>query len=512
MGCTKSNLNPMNIKRKKHVFNLIGAVIVTVWLVMMGLLIKKINFNYDADRFDIIEQKKSLLTTAEREWMEIYLKGKKVGYSVNRVSPLEENYLIQEEILLRLNLMGKASSIYTVSRSVVDHAFLLKSFRFRMTSGLVTYQISGRVKGNRMTLEIGEGAARRKKIIKLSAPPILGSGMARFFKGRELEVGRSFRFPLFDPSTMTQKEVAFRVMSEESVVIKRMKYNAFRLETEMWGQPMTMWLDEKGAVLKEQGFMGFTLVKSSAANAPLDLEEGGDEGFYELAAINVKGKLKDADRLTYLKLKVEGLVEADFNTAILAKGRQTFDSGMIEIVREKMPSKPAYDLPYSEGSGSMKEFLRPGLNIESDDSAVVERARKITGEVKRPVMAARRLMAWVYRNVKKRPVVTVPSALEVLRTKVGDCNEHAVLLTALLRAAGIPARLCVGLVYSRGSFFYHAWTESYVGKWISMDATLNQMPTDVTHIKLVQGGLDRQVEIIGLIGKLRLKVIDYKYD
>jgi transglutaminase-like putative cysteine protease len=444
--------------------------------------------------------------------MEIYLKGKKVGYSVNQVSPLERNYLVQEEIFLKLNLMGQASSIYTVSRSVVDYAFLLKSFRFRMTSGLVTYQISGRVKGNRMILEIGEGAARRKEIISLSAPPVLGSGMARFFKGRKLEIGRSFRFPVFDPSTMTQKEAAFRVMAEESIVIKRMRHRAFRLETEMWGQPMTMWLDEKGAVLKEQGFMGFTLIKSSAANASRDIEGGGGEDFYEIAAINVKGKLKDADRLAYLKLRVEGLVEANFDTAILAKGRQAFSSGMIEIIREKMPSKPAYDLPYSDGSGSMKEFLRPGLNIESDDSAVVERARKIAGEVKDPVVVARRLMAWVYINVKKRPVVTVPSALEVLRTKVGDCNEHAVLLTALLRAAGIPARLCVGVVYSRGSFFYHAWTESYVGEWISMDATLNQMPADVTHMKLVQGGLDRQVEIIGLLGKLKLEVIDYRYD
>jgi transglutaminase-like putative cysteine protease len=502
----------MKTNRKKHFFNLVGGGIVILWLVMMGLLVKKTSFNDNSGKVDIITEKRSPVTAFEREWMEIFLKGKKVGYSVNQVSPLEGNYLIQEEIFLRLNLMGQASNIYTVSRSVVDHAFLLKNFRFRMTSGLVAYQISGSVKDNRMILEIGEGAARRKEIIKLSQPPLLGSGMTRFFKGRQLEVGRSFRLPVFDPSTMAQKETIFRVTAKESVVIKRIRHSAFRLETEIWNQPMTMWLDEKGQVLKEQGFMGFTLVKSSAANASRDIEGGGGEDFYELAAIDVKGKLKDADRLAYLKLKVEGLVESDFDTTVLSQGRQTFGSGMIEIVREKMPSKPVYDLPYSDGSGNMKEFLRPGLNIESDERAVVERARAIAGEVKDPVIVARRLMAWVYKNVKKRPVVTVPSASEVLRTKVGDCNEHAVLLTALLRAVGIPARLCVGVVYSRGRFFYHAWTESYVGEWISMDATLNQMPADVTHIKLIQGDVDRQVEIISLIGKLKLKVIDYRYD
>lgn len=502
----------MNVKRKKHVFNLVGGGIVILWLVMMGLLVKKVSFSDRGEPSDIISKKRPAITETEREWMEIYLKGKKVGYSVNQVSPLEQDYLIQEDVFLKLNLMGKASSIYTVSRSVVDHAYLLKSFRFRMTSGLVIYQISGRVKGKRMILEIGEGAAQRKEIIKLSAPPILGSGMSRFFKGRKLEVGQSFRFPVFDPATMAQKEAACKVMGKESVVIGRMRHSAFRLETKMWGQPMTLWLDENGAVLKEQGFMGFTLIKSSAANAPRDIDGGGGEDFYELAAITVKGKLKDADRLAYLKLKIEGLDETHFDTGILAKGRQTFSSGMIEIVREKATSKADYSLPYQDRLGQMKPFLRPELNIESDDRAIVEKAREIALEVKDPVTVARRLMAWVYINVKKRPVVTVPSALEVLRTEVGDCNEHAVLLTALLRAAGIPARLCVGLVYSRGSFFYHAWTESYLGEWVSMDATLNQMPADVTHIKLVQGGLDRQVEIIGLIGKLRLKVIDYRYD
>ena len=45
-----------------------------------------------------------------------------------------------------------------------------------------------------------------------------------------------------------------------------------------------------------------------------------------------------------------------------------------------------------------------------------------------------------------------------------------------------------------------------------MDATMNQMPVDATHIKLVEGNLDKQVEIVKYIGKMRLKVIDLRYD
>ena len=161
----------------------------------------------------------------------------------------------------------------------------------------------------------------------------------------------------------------------------------------------------------------------------------------------------------------------------------------------------------------MKPYLRPEFNIESDAPEIREKAREIIGRGdQNDLFTAIKLMNWVYRNLEKRPVLSLPSALEVLRSGMGDCNEHATLLVALLRASGIPARISIGLVYTRDKFFYHAWTEAYLGGWITMDATLNQMPADVTHIKLVEGNLDKQVEIAGLIGQIRLEVLDYRYD
>ena len=137
-------------------------------------------------------------------------------------------------------------------------------------------------------------------------------------------------------------------------------------------------------------------------------------------------------------------------------------------------------------------------------------AKEIAGKNSNPVSVAGKLMEWVYKNVEKKPVISVPDALEVLRTKVGDCNEHAVLLVALLRADGIPARECVGLVYVQNRFYYHAWTEAFLGSWISMDATLNQMPADVSHIKLLHGGLQEQAEIISVINKISLEIEEYQ--
>jgi transglutaminase-like putative cysteine protease len=478
---------------------------------MIGLLIKKSYFQKSEKPVEI-SSKTTTVNEARRDWMEIYLRDSKVGYSMIQINPMGDDYLIWEEIVLNLNLMGQASVMRTTIRSVVDHGFRLKRFTLQIDSGVVRFQVSGKVEGLRMHIETGQGTRKKTRTIALTAPPVTGTGISQFFRGRPLKAGESFNFLMFDPSTLARKSVVVTVVGKESIVIKRIKYHTFRLETEMWGQELIFWVDEAGEVLKETGFMGFTLIRSSAAAAPRDLTGETSDDFYEMASIDVTPKLRHADRLTYLKMRVEGLENAHFDAGALVSERQRLVGDTLEIIQEKRPLKAGYMLPLPDVTDELNPYLSPGFNIQSDDTAIVDTAREIVGDLRNPVAAARKLMAWVYAHVEKKPVLSVPSAVEVLKTKTGDCNEHAVLLTALLRAAGIPARECVGLVYANDRFFYHAWTEAYIGRWVSMDATLNQMPTDATHIKLVQGGLERQTDIIALIGKLRLKILNYEYD
>jgi len=214
-------------------------------------------------------------------------------------------------------------------------------------------------------------------------------------------------------------------------------------------------------------------------------------------------------RLSYLKMKVEGV---DSKNPVLNSGRQRMHEGALEIRKEKIPSQSSYTLGQQAFPKDWKGFLEPEFNIESRDKEILEATQRIAGDDRDPVSVARKFLQWVYRNVDKKPVLSIPSALEVLRAKAGDCNEHATLLTALLRAAEIPARLCIGLVYTRDKFYYHAWTEAYLGEWISMDATLNQMPADASHVKLLEGNLDKQVEIAGLIGEIKAQILDQRYD
>jgi transglutaminase-like putative cysteine protease len=121
--------------------------------------------------------------------------------------------------------------------------------------------------------------------------------------------------------------------------------------------------------------------------------------------------------------------------------------------------------------------------------------------------ALSRIREWVFTRLDKAPTVSVPNALEVMESRKGDCNEHTVLFNAMARAAGIPAKTVVGVVYLRGAFYYHAWSEVWVDQWVALDSVLNQFPADATHVRFLEGEIDQQMEILPLMGNLKIEVI-----
>lgn len=81
----------------------------------------------------------------------------------------------------------------------------------------------------------------------------------------------------------------------------------------------------------------------------------------------------------------------------------------------------------------------------------------------------------------KRLMGTWQLASRVAREGSGDCTEHAVLLAALARARGYPARIVFGVSLvmrpAASSAIGHAWTEVHDGQgWRILDATVGERP------------------------------------
>jgi transglutaminase-like putative cysteine protease len=120
------------------------------------------------------------------------------------------------------------------------------------------------------------------------------------------------------------------------------------------------------------------------------------------------------------------------------------------------------------------------------------------------------------------------SAAEAARLRGGDCSEHAVLLAALARGAGIPARIASGLIYAdrfagqSNVWVWHVWTQCLVPtadgtglEWLDYDATL---PTrfHAAHVCVAVGAVEGGgadpiwTSVVRLVGNL--DILDLKPD
>ena len=130
----------------------------------------------------------------------------------------------------------------------------------------------------------------------------------------------------------------------------------------------------------------------------------------------------------------------------------------------------------------------------------------------------------VYRHISRKNLGTAfGSASDTVRSRSGDCTEHAVLLTAALRAQGIPARVVNGLIWVRNvpggrssAFLWHMWTQAYYdGKWWDLDATLSgQRAFHAGHLAVSLNDLSTEsfnrsaTEMLEVLGNLEIEVLE----
>jgi transglutaminase-like putative cysteine protease len=90
---------------------------------------------------------------------------------------------------------------------------------------------------------------------------------------------------------------------------------------------------------------------------------------------------------------------------------------------------------------------------------------------------------------------------------IRDAREFALVTAALARAAGIPAHPVSGLLQHEGRFYLHSWTEIYLGRWIPVDAMLNQFPADASHLSFVSGTADAGPDLARILSRLPITVV-----
>ncbi len=478
----------------------VKTVILLFWLVMLGLLVERTYLRpASVIALDAVTQEG---IRSGDEWFGIYQKGRKIGYAHSRIAAEGGAYRLSEESQMDILALGKVQRVRTATTAYTTRNFQLKYFDFSLDSGASSMQVKGAVVRKHLVLDIVTAGETRKKSIRLAGPVYLTPNIRPAIVLLGLQTGKRYRFPLFNPATMSTEDAFVTVESRETIKVGDAEQTVYKLRESFQGMEAYSWINQDGETLKEESPLGYALLREPEAEARKQDARGPAVDIISLVRIPA-ASIADSFAVSDLRARLSG---APFGGFELDGGRQTWKNGVVEV--RSGAGSGSYLLPY-RGKEEAAE-LRPTALVQSDDRAIRDEAGRILGSERDARAAAKKLTEWVYGAISKQSVVSIPSAVEVLKQRVGDCNEHTTLYTALARAAGIPTRMAAGIVYLRDGFYYHAWPEVWLGSWVAADPTFNQFPADATHIRFVTGDLGRQAEIMQLVGKLKVDVLEYR--
>jgi hypothetical protein len=452
----------------------------------------------------VVESPTAVALGGSERWMNILQGDRKIGISHSRLEPVTDGYHLSEQVTMRINTMGLVQDLALNSQGWLNPDLTLQRFTFSMHSGLFTFEAQGKVENAHLVCRIRAGENERRIALPLEAPAYLPAGIFPSLVGRGLAPGARRVFSIFDPSTLSQQEIVLTMQGRETIPFDNNDTEAWKVTLAFKGVSQEVWLDENGQVLMEKGLMGIRQVRVSREEALSGSPVSASEDLTRVAAVVPDRTLPDPTRLIRLTLALDGIDPARY---ALNGGRQSLALDRLTVSRESLADLPD-QLRLDAMPPEAVALLAPSSFVQSDHPKIKALAARVVVPDDTPLNNLRRLVDWIQRNIQKRPVLSVPDALNTLDQGMGDCNEHAVLLAALARAAGFPAQVEAGLVYHEGRFLYHAWNRVYIDRWITVDALFDQIPADVTHVRFAQGTTQEQLDILSLLGNLRIKVVE----
>jgi transglutaminase-like putative cysteine protease len=489
------------MKKSRKRFFVVLAIIFCAWIATLVIALRIPGRRETSVDFSLSTDEKVL--ELDVSGYGIYVDGQKIGYSISKQEIMERGVRISEKSFMNISAYGKSQEVTTYTVSEADKDFTLKTFYSELASGIHAVRTNGIVKRDSIYLTIETAGEKKSLTLAIGDRPFVPASVERVAEELITKDDTVYHYSIFEPTTEKVVDIDIRVGGDETIELDGETHSTFVVKAEMLGLESKLYFEkESGQLIMQSSPMGITIKRESLENIA-DFGTGS-EGLkiYETYAIYPRGRVKKPRKTTHLIANIAG-ISAGYDFPV--DERQMFADGRVEI--RTFDTEGQFDLS-SIDTTKFKEQLESTPFMPCDDKDIVSLARKITGNDDITKEDIRKLIDWVYANIKKSPTFSVPYAKEVLKNRIGDCNEHAVLFAALARALGVPTKVVVGIVYVDGAFYYHAWNEYYWGGWIACDPTFGQHLADATHIKLEEGTMLDFIKVIKLVGQLSITIVE----
>lgn len=464
----------------------------------------------------------ALAAEPEETWDILYLRGQRVGYrhtlsttdgGGNRVTETLETMSVQR--------MGTAMTTETRVRYLESPEGVPLAFRYEANSKGARTLIDGQIANGFITGTASTGEEPTQFAYLWDPRITFPHAAGELLEKMRLEEGATASYVGLIPSSgFNAVTFNYRVLGQGRIPVGGEERELWKVEVTMAGEPELAsyeYLDEERRSLRtELPFIDLhsergTREQATAAIDPLDTPD-------TMVAWGVRPNLslykprtitEALYRITYRGDDIAELnLEQDYQTVVERRP----DSLLLKVA----PPARAGEGPPLKNAG---DYLGSNLYMHPDDPEVAAVAAAATRGAETAEAKARRLERWVLENIADKNLeVAFASDKETLKNGAGDCTEHGVLLASLCRAAGLPARIAVGFVYSNGLFVGHCWTEAYLGGWVPLDASLGADRVDATHLKLADSSLDNPSfandlsSLLKGLGTIDIEIVEYVQD
>ena len=354
------------------------------------------------------------------------------------------------------------------------------------------------------------------------------------FNKSNVKPGEKITYLSYEPTLNTVVTVRALVKEKEQVECQGKMRTLIRVETKpdkvivSKGEPiqlpgMIAWLDKEYRPVRQEmtmpgmGTVVLYRTDKATARAPVaTLDKQIDLGFSTLVSLNraINNPYETSKAIFRITLKDD----ANPRTAFAKDDRQEIKNikGNAFELHVKAIKKP---VDGKKDQAIDKEFLTPCYFLDSDKGRIQSLAKRAIGEETDDWEKAKRIENWVYKNVENDNSIAFCPASQVATKLRGDCRQHSMLAAAMCRAASVPARTAVGLIYvddrKKGPVMgFHMWDEVWVkGQWVSLDPTFGPNSVGATHLKIADHSwsetqsLTPLLPVARVLGKLTIEVI-----
>jgi len=495
--------------------------------VALAWLIRRVSFRSTGARL----AEAALTVSPGAMFYRLSVGAQQLGYASSTVDTLVDSLRLVDVLVLDVPALGHLNRTEGRSVATLDRSLHLTGLSSEVDGETIRFTTRAVVTpdGRFHLLLGGDGDSLVTSLPAGDTVEVPSLWPLRLAFGGGLRVGRASRARVFDPFSAALHPIALQISAESTfVVADSADYDsttmawipvrfdtvrAFRVDAagEGGSGSLVTWIDVQGRTVRSTTGLGFTVERTAFELAYENFRHrdtlrlmrataapGPDE--IVAATLLAAGVPPEPTNAVVFRVRLGGGALEGLD---LAGGRQRLAGDTLIVQREGTAALQArYRLPNADPA--LRPYLEPDVLIGSTDLRVAAQARLLAAGDRDPDRVAARLVHWVATEVRPEPSTGITDAVHVLDGRRGDVNERTVLLVAMARALGLPARPVVGLVRAAGRYYYHAWAEVYLGDWVAVDPSLDQLPADAAHVRLAIGGLVQPTDLVRLLGRLTL--------